>query len=422
MKMEPAAAVGVDVTRVNAELTFDVRSAEARAEASVEFTVEGVEGRPALDLRQQVDRLRLDGATLAEDAFAPVDLGGGPDAGMRVLDRRLTAGSGHRLELAYRPGQPAAEGAQPIDWCDGGVRFDFYMSDLKPGRYLEMWVPANLCHDRFALTVDLTVVGTPVDHAVITNGAETAVAANRWRIDYPAAFTSLSPMLVLGPADEFEILRGAVPLAGRRRHLSVMTVRRHDVDADLAACHADVTGWLAGNAARYGRWSHGDRYTAVVWGPGRGMEYDAATTASVAALEHEVFHSWFGRGVKPARASDGWIDEAWTSWATSTRRSDMGRFAEVELDLDEPPVVLYPPAVWSRHTPLESYREGARLFAGLAHLFGGAGRLRSAMAAWYRSNAGGLVTTGGLERHLTSWSGTDVGPWFARYVHGHGHG
>ena len=81
------------------------------------------------------------------------------------------------------------------------------------------------------------------------------------------------------------------------------------------------------------------------------MEYDGATTASVAALEHEVFHSWFGRGVKPARASDGWIDEAWTSWATSSRRADEGRFAEDDLGLDEPPVLLYPPHPWSRFTP-----------------------------------------------------------------------
>ena len=157
---------------------------------------------------------------------------------------------------------------------------------------------------------------------------------------------------------------------------------------------------------------------AVLWGAGRGMEYDGATTASVAALEHEVFHSWFGRGVKPARASDGWIDEAWTSWATSSRRVEEPRFSDEALSLDEPPVVLYPPHPWSRYTPTESYREGSRLFAGIAHLVGGPSRLRSAMAAWYRANVGQLVTTDGLQAHLEAWSGVDLGPWFRRYVHG----
>jgi hypothetical protein len=281
-------------------------------------------------------------------------------------------------------------------------------------------LPANLCHDRSALAVEVVVTGTASPHQVVTNGVETMLGAGRWLVEYPASFTALSPMLVLAPADDLEIRRRTVGLAGRRRHLVMLTARPRDVDADLASCEADIAAWLAANAVRYGPWVHGDRFTSVVWGAGRGMEYDGATTASPAALEHEVFHSWFGRGVKPARASDGWIDEAWTSWATSSRRSEEGRFAEVELGLDEAPLVLCPPHPWSRHTPVESYREGARFFGGLAHLLGGAGQLRSAMAGWYQANAGQLVTTGGLEAHLTGWSHVDVGPWFARYVHGRG--
>jgi hypothetical protein len=420
VRLGQVSAVSVDVARVTANLTFDVAAGVAWAEATVDFALEGDDGCPALDLRQPVDRLRLDGSPMPGDAFPHRDLGGGEGAEMRIVDRVLTSGSHHRLELGYRLGLPEAEGAQPVEWGDGGVRFDLYLSDLKPGRYLEMWLPANLCHDRFALGVNVQVVGSDVEHTVITNGAQVALGAGTWQIEYPPGGTSLSPMLVLAPAAEVEVLARTVGLAGRRRHLEVVTAGHRHVEADLAACQADIAGWLAANAARYGRWAHGDRFTAVVWAPGRGMEYDGATTASVAALEHEVFHSWFGRGVKPARASDGWIDEAWTSWATTTRRSDEGRFAEVELGLHEPPVLLYPPHPWSRCTPVEAYREGARLFAGLSHLLSGAGRLRSAMAAWYQANAGGLVTTDGLQHHLTAWSGVDVGPWFARYVHGNG--
>jgi hypothetical protein len=413
-------AVSVDVTRVVANLTFDVAAVEAPATATVDFTVELADGCPALDLRQPLDGLRLDGSTLPGDAFSHADLGGGDGAEMRVLDRHLAAGTRHRLELAYRLGLPEAGGACPIVWGNGGVRFDLYMSDLKPGRYLEMWIPANLCHDRFDLTVNIEVVGTDAGHTVITNGAETSLGSNRWKIAYGPGATSLSPMLVLAPSAEVEVLTADISLPGRRRRLEVRTARHSEIDADLASCQADIGGWLAANAARYGPWAHGNRFTTVVWGPGRGMEYDGATTASVAALEHEVLHSWFGRGIKPARASDGWIDEAWTSWATTTRRAEEGRFAEVDLGLDEPPVLLYPPQPWSRFTPVESYREGARLFAGFAHRLGGAGRLRSAMAAWYQANAGGFVTTAGLERHLRDWADTDLQPWFARYVHGQG--
>ncbi|HSS08848.1 MAG TPA: hypothetical protein VLL25_03130 [Acidimicrobiales bacterium] len=319
--------------------------------------------------------------------------------------------------MSYQLDTPAAREAEPIGW-DEGVRFDFWMSDLYAGRYLEMWLPAGLCHDRFRLRLDVEVVSAGVDYTIISNGAQAQLGADRWEIAYPAQFTSLSPMLVIAPSPQIDVRQRLVALAGRTQPVTLVTAGHHDAEADLAACEADIAAWLAYNAERYRPWVNGDRFTAVIWGPGRGMEYDSGTTASVSALEHEVFHSWFGRGVKPSRASDGWIDEAWTSWATSSRRSEEGRFAEVELGLDEPPVVLYPPHPWSRHTPVESYREGWRLFAGLAHLLGGADRLRQAMAVWYRGKAGGFVTTAGLEQHLTAYSGIDVGPWFRRYVHG----
>lgn len=388
-------------------MVFDIEGKVATVEATVDLAIEGYDGFPALDLRQPVDSFRLDGRTMPGEAFSPEDLGGGPGAEMRVIDRRLEAGGAHRLELRYQLSTPAATGAEPIGWTADGVRFDFWMSDLHPGRYLEMWLPANLCHDRFSLTLDVEVVGG-APHTIVTNGAERPTGPNRWRIEYPALFTSLSPMLVLRPSDEIEM----------RRIPGLLTAKVAESDADLEANEADIKAWLAYNEARYGRWAHGDRFTCVLWGPGRGMEYDGATTAAVGAVEHEVFHSWFGRGIKPLRASDGWIDEAWTSWATNSRRRELGRFAVEELSLEEPPVLLYPPSEWSRHTPVESYKEGSRLFAGIAHLLGGAPQMRQAMAAWYQENAGGFVTTADLERHLSKRA-PGVTALFRRYVEGH---
>jgi hypothetical protein len=412
--------VAVDVERVAANLTFDVGAQQATVSATVDFSVGATDGYPALDLRQSVDSLVLDSAPLPPDAWPHRDLGGGPGAGMRVLDRVLAAGSRHRLELHYRLDTPDATGAQPIGWGDGAVSFDLWMSDLHPGRYLEMWLPANLCHDRFALSVEVAVVGAGIEHAVLSNGAGRALPGGATVIEYPAHFTSLSPMLVVAPAPDFEIRRRPLALPGRDEPIELVTAAHAESGADAAACEDDMAGWLTHQAVRYGPWAHGPSFVAVLWGAGRGMEYDGATTASVGALEHEVFHSWFGRGIKPARASDGWIDEAWTSWATSSRRVEEPRFSSEELSLDEPPVVLSPPHPWSRYTPTESYREGSRLFAGIAHLIGGSSRLRSAMASWYRANVGELVTTEGLQHHLEGWSGVNLDPWFRRYVHGEG--
>ncbi len=414
--------VAPDVERVDVNLQFDVTDETATGEATVYFDAGELTGHPVLDLRQPIDWLRLDGDDLDPDTFAPMDLGGGPGAEIRVLDLPLEGGTSHELQLGYRLETPQAEGAQPIGWNRGGVRFDLWMSDLQPGRYLEMWAPAPLIHDQFALNLRITLSGHDRPHTVVANtaGVDAAPSAGRWELCYPAHFTALSPMLVLVPSDEVELRRSSVDLPGRERSLGLLCAKHTEVDADLAACEADIRSWLAYTAARYGPWVHGDTFWAFVWGPGRGMEYDGATTASVPALEHEVFHSWFGRGVKPARAADGWIDEAWTSWATTSRRLEQPRFHSEELPLDAPPVELYPQHPWARHTPQAAYTEGARLFAGLAFLFGGPERLRTAMAEWYRANAGRSATTDGLAAHLSAWSGIDISPWWARFVHGRG--
>jgi aminopeptidase N len=147
------------------------------------------------------------------------------------------------------------------------------------------------------------------------------------------------------------------------------------------------------------------------------MEYDGATTGSEGSLEHEVFHSWFGRGVKPASARDGWIDEALATWWTSDH-PDHPRQAAMPLALDGEPVVLAPPSPWSRHTPREAYRTGYRLMAGIAHAAGGAARLTDALTTFYRRSAGGFASTDDLHAHLSESLSVDLSPWWDRYVRG----
>ncbi|MGH9061496.1 MAG: hypothetical protein ACRDZY_18580, partial [Acidimicrobiales bacterium] len=244
-------AVTVDVEAVHARLTFDVAVRQAHGTATIDFRVEGPDGRPALDLRQPVAGLRLDGRPLPGDAFPHRDLGGGPGSEMRVLDVPLTTGGRHRLDIDYRVETPDATGAEPVGWRDGGVRFDLWMSDLEPGRYLEMWVPAPLVHDRFALEIDLEVTGTDREHVVVANGDVTG-GATSFRIRYPPHFTALSPMLVVAPSDEVTDRRGMVALAGRAAPLVLRCAAHRELEVDLAACEADVASWLAYLAARYG--------------------------------------------------------------------------------------------------------------------------------------------------------------------------
>ncbi len=409
-------AVPIDIERLRASVRFDVASRVADVSARLEFRLDGPSGHPVFDLRQTIGTAVLDGSAVPPDALGYCDMGAGEEARMRVVDVSCSDGPPHLLELGYHLEAPDATGAPGVGWSPGGVSWDLLMSDLEPGRYLEMWFPANLCHDTLSIELDIEVTGTDRPHVLLANGAlEEHRDGARWTVRYPSHYTSLSPLLVLVPADEVEVRRTEAVAGGEHLGLTVAALAGPGTDLDAAV--ADTAAWLAYFSARYGRFP-ADDYLAVLWGEPRGMEYDAATTTSAPALEHEVFHTWFGRGVKPACASDGWIDEAMASWATASRRAPAGRFQAEPLGLDEEPSVLCPAHPWSRRTPREAYTAGSRLLSGVAHMAGGAAQLRSSLAAWYGAHGGGAGSTEDLARHLGEWCGQDLGPWWDRYVYG----
>jgi hypothetical protein len=412
-------AVPIDVQRLIASVRFDVVAQVADVRALVEWRLDGPDGYPVFDLRQPVAEARFDGRRLTPDALGHRDMGAGHDARMRVVDVRCDSGGRHNLELGYRLGTPEATGAMAVEWLPSsdGVRWDLWMSDLEPGRYLEMWFPASLCHDALEIELQVQITGSARPHLVLANGLVIEHEPGLcWTVRYPAVFTSLSPLLVLAPADQVELKRGPAPPAAGAPKLTVASLA--GTGGDLTAVAADAASWLGYFSARYGPWAHGDEFLAVLWAAARGMEYDGATTASETALEHEIFHSWFGRGVKPASAGDGWMDEAMATWATASRRSEGGRYPVQELGLDEPPALLRPPHPWSRHTPREAYASGARLLAGVAHMAGGPGAMRSALADWHRQRAGRLASSEHLAQHLGRWCERDLSPWWDRYVYG----
>lgn len=387
----------MDVTAVDATLSLDCRVRLARGEAVVHFTVGDDDAPSVFDLRQEVTAAVLDGSRVDVDVLA---LG---DDGVRRLPEGLGDGP-HELHLSYELDVPGAVDAMGVGWTANapGVVFDLWMSDLHPGRYLESWIPAPLCHDRFALRIDLDLAGTTSSHAVFANGRYSSEG-----VAYPDSGTSLSPMLVIAPESRVELVDSG----------GITVFKLAGPEVDLDAAHAQVRALLEENRDTFGEYVFGERFLAYLWGTTRGMEYDGATTSSVGALEHEVFHSWFGRGVKPACANDGWIDEAFTTWWTAGPPRQR-RWAE-PFDWSEPPVVLRPPGALDRFTPREAYTAGARLFAGLADALGGVEALVAAMARMYGERAGGFVSTDELCVALGGGSGGSVVDIaFERWVHG----
>jgi hypothetical protein len=409
------AAVPIDIQHITASLTFDGTTSSGTGDATLDFIVGPGGGCPIFDLRQAITSLWLDGAPFPPAQAALRDFGGGTGAELRVIEAVLAAGSSHTLRVTYTLGPPQASTAgsyQPgMAWSAGPrLAFNFGFTDLGPGRYLEAWVPANLIFDQFDLTLELRIVNTPVAHSVISNGTATTIGTNHWSVVFPARSTALSPLVEVRATDTLASQTGSVTLPVSGQTVTIEAWKLATSSVDLAARVADIAAWLSANETSTGRYVHGSRFLAFLHTGG--MEYDGGTTTGVGALRHEVFHSWWGRGLKPASQADGWWDEAWTVY------NDLGASGSAPFDFTAAPVTLSSTNPWVRATPSSSYSSGERVFRGAAALTG-ASQLRTHMAAFFTERHGRPATTPQLEEHLVSRSGeATLVDAFHRFVYG----
>ncbi|MEP6600631.1 MAG: hypothetical protein ABJB49_02325 [Nitrospirota bacterium] len=409
------AAVPIDIQHITATLTFDGATSSGTGDATIDFIVGPDGGCPIFDLRQTITSVWLDGTPLTPADVALHDFGGGVGAELRVVDSVLAAASSHTLRFVYTLGTPQASTAgsyQPAMTWSAGPRlaFNFGFTDLGPGRYLESWVPANLIFDQFDLTLDLRILNTTVAHTPITNGTITVLGTNHWSLAFPARFTALSPLVELRASDAVTSQSGTVVLPGSGATITIEAWKLTGSAVDLTARIADISSFLIANEASTGIYLHGTRFVAFL--NIGGMEYEGGTTTAVGSLRHETFHSWWGRGVKPAGQADGWLDEAWTVY------NDAGATGSLPFDFTGAPVELSSRNPWVRLTPSASYTNGKRFFEGTASLMG-VSNLTSHMATFYNGHTPRPVTTVQLEEFLVARSAeASVVDGFHRFVYG----
>jgi hypothetical protein len=408
-------AVPIDIQKVTANLAFDGAASSGLGDATLDFVIGPQSGNPIFDIRQTITAAWLDGVSVPVAQLAQHDFGGGPNAQLRIVESVLAAGTSHTLRVTYSLGPPQAPSAgsyQPAMTWSAGPRlvFNFGFTDLGPGRYLEAWIPANLIFDQFEMVLELQVLNTLLAHTIITNGAVAVLGVNHWSVVFPARFTALSTLLELRATDTLAGMTDTVnlPVSG-----TVVTIEAWKLAAstvNLAAQINNLKIWLADNENNVGPYLHGNRFVAFL--NVGGMEYEGGTTASSGSLQHETFHSWWARGVKPASQPDGWFDEAWTVYNVDSPSNSL------PFDFTAPPVELCPRNPWVRVTAPGSYTAGYRFFQGVAAWLGTAS-LKSLMSEFYGPHRPRPVTTTEIEEFLVCRTGNEVlVDAFHRFIYG----
>lgn len=185
-------------------------------------------------------------------------------------------------------------------WSNGPrLAFNFGFTDLGAGRYLEAWVPANLIFDQFELILTLRILNTMIAHTVITNGEVISVGTHHWQVKFPSRFTALSPLLELRASGTLVKATDAVTLPVSGANITIDTWKLVSNPTGLPTQVNNIKTYLAENENSTGPYMHENRFVSFFHVGG--MEYEGGTTTGTTALRHETFHSWWARGIKPAR-------------------------------------------------------------------------------------------------------------------------
>jgi hypothetical protein len=408
-------AIPMDIQTITASLIFDGASHSAVGDATIEFVTGPQNGNPIFDLRQTITAAWLDGTSIAVNKVRAHDFGGGSQAEMRILESVLTAGTTHTLRLTYSVGIPQSSMAgsylPAINWSSGPrLAFNFGFTDLGPGRYLEAWVPANLIFDQFELHLEIQLTNTSIAHSIITNGHVTSLGTNHWRLDFDDTITAFSTLVEVRASDAVASSSGSVHLPVSGKTIAIEAWKPASSMTSLATQVNAIKTYLTDDENLAGSYLHDDRF--VAWINTGGMEYDGGTSAGTGALQHEAFHSWWGRGLKPASQPDAWFDEAWTTYV------DNGANQTQAFNFSDPPITLCPRNPWVRYTASNAYTDGFRFWKGVAALLG-VSTLKNILRDFFAAYHIHPVTTMMMEEYLLARTGNvTLVDAFHSYVYG----
>ncbi len=384
-------AVFIDMTHANHHIVFDGAKRESIATSTIEF-VQPHSGMPIFDLVPNPISVSVDGEPVSEKLVSL------PDAAskVRVVQKVLSPGR-HTLTVVNRISENVYYS------LFRNVHAGFWIRDLKDRLFWEQYLPVNLEYDQHSRTMDVEFKGRKVHNQVIhANGKVTKTGTNRWRIEYPAWYTVSCPY--------FHTMRRG---ARRTIYFTLNSVDGREIPATVYTFFPLSTGTyvkemkkvFAELEADYGPWPHD---FSIAYGAGLGgMEHAGATMTSFAALDHEMLHSYFAKGVVPANGNAGWIDEAIASWR------DYGYFRSPTPGI---PANLAGRSIYARNTNSQAYKHGREFLGHLDYLMQDMGGLKAFLRGYFQAYKYTVITTDHFINNLEFFTGLELRPLFIENV------
>jgi hypothetical protein len=295
-------AVFVDFITADYDISYNAENRSSSVTATINFDVPE-SGMPIFDSVEAPMSIMLDGAQVsAIETKTPSN-----ETTLRVINKVVNTGS-HSMTIKV----PLST---LVEYKAGGIKSAFWTSDLSERRFLERYMPANLEYDQVKMTFNVFFEGNKTAQKIYTNGKATEKVIkgkNATQISFPEYFNASSIFFHTVPEGTTDELRFTLKSVDGRDIPAVVYVAKSVLGGSLSDLKDAASAVFHELEGDYGAWPHP---VLVVYNAGSGgMEYCGATMTATNALGHEMFHSYFARGVMPANGNSGWLDEALASW------------------------------------------------------------------------------------------------------------
>jgi hypothetical protein len=312
------------------------------------------------------------------------------------LQRDLPRGQTHRLEARWS-----------FALADSGGRFFADVNDID-GNGNEVHFPTLNTPHELARHVIVFRVHAPGRYLMVGSGLVTpreSPDAQEWLLDTEREVASYTVMFQLAPATSHTVSQKR--LAG--------------VDVRVLAPNGGVTSeqafplldpWLRELQRELGPFPMPRGLSVVLTQSGGGMEYYGATTTSLAALQHEVFHMYFGCSTVARTYRDSWWDEAIDMWYDLSSRA-----AVVAIPDGFRSGIVNDRSAIAKGFDTRAYREGASIFQAVAVDLGGRERMVRFLRHLHERRSFDPLTTWQLADEIQAWSGVSFHERFRSWLY-----
>lgn len=389
-------AMFVDFERAEYDITYNVKRKKTNVRTRITFKAEK-SGQPLFDLIPLPKNATLNGhpvkivETKAPDGSLLRQVLETVGPGEHVLEMENTFRKNTRYKLLSRK-----------------VSSAFWIRDLKYRKFLEQYIPSNFEFDQYKMIFNVKFEGTSrARQDIYTNGEVTEVSPNEYKIEFPEYYTVSSPYFHTTPKGQ-----------KKRIDFTYKSIDGRDIPVTV------YTSWWSHPRkfqkesirvfkeleADYGPWGH-KSFVAYETFPGTGgMEHAGAAQTSFGALDHEMLHSYFAKGVMPANGNAGWIDEAIASWRDKGyQRKPRPEFTGSDLGAH---------SVYQRNTDSRAYVLGNEFMSYLDYRLQDMGGLKAFLKGYFHAYKHTVITTEHFKNNLEFFSGLDLTDDFNTYIWG----